>query len=178
MSFCQSRGLKKLIRADWDFSPIREGCFDVVVASDFIEHLDDDVSAVKKMYSTLKKGGLLLITVPAYPWMFSSHDLALNHKRRYSRAMLENLLKCAGVSEVKLFYWGGMLFPFMFPVRITQKVLLKKRNNEGKYETIKYELPRFLNDFFMWLLDFELRRIKENKPMKVGSSLVAIAVKR
>lgn len=178
LSFCRSRGLNKLILADWNFPPIREESFDAVVASDFIEHLEDDVGALRSMYSVLKKGGILLITVPAHPWLFSSHDLALKHKRRYSRPMLDKALKTAGVPQARLFYWGGVLLPFMIPVRMAQRFFVEKESESKNYETIKYKVPKILNDFFTGLLNFELRRIRGNKAMKIGSSLVAVAVKR
>lgn len=174
--FCHKRGLKKLILADWDFPPLKNESFDAVVASDFLEHLDDDVRAVKNMYSVLKEGGIMLLTVPAHPWLFSSHDVALKHKRRYSRNTLTKTLKSAGIWNAQVFYWGGVLLPFIVPIRMAQKIFLKRER--GSYETIKYEVPEFLNNFFIRALDFELRRTKKDRAMKLGSSLVAIAKKQ
>jgi hypothetical protein len=59
---------------------------------------------------------------------------------------------------------------------MVQKIFLKREKRN--YETIKYEVPEFLNNFFIRALDFELRRIKKDKAMKLGSSLVAIAKKQ
>lgn len=174
--FCHKRGLKKLILADWDFPPLKNESFDAVVASDFLEHLDDDVRAVGNMYSVLKEGGIMLLTVPAHPWLFSSHDVALKHKRRYSRKTLTKTLQSAGILNAQVFYWGGVLLPFIVPIRMVQKIFLKREKRN--YETIKYEVPEFLNNFFIRVLDFELRRIKKDKAMKLGSSLVAIAKKQ
>lgn len=174
--FCHKRRLRKLILADWDFPPLKGESFDAVVASDFLEHLDNDVRAVESMYSVLRYGGIMLLTVPAHPWLFSSHDVALKHKRRYSRKTLAKTLKSAGILQAKVFYWGGVLLPFIVPIRMTQKIFLKRKSQN--YETIKYEMPEFLNNFFIQALDFELRRIKRDKAVKLGSSLVAIARKQ
>lgn len=62
---------------------VRDESFDIVVALDVLEHLDDDVAAARELRRVLKPGGLLLVTVPAYRWLWSDHDVALGHRRRY-----------------------------------------------------------------------------------------------
>ena len=82
--------------------------FDLVVAFDVLEHIEDDVRAVIQIHRILKPKGCFIFTVPAFPFLFGSHDRALRHKRRYTKGMLEDLLR--GFKEICLGYWNASLF--------------------------------------------------------------------
>jgi SAM-dependent methyltransferase len=73
---------------------------DLVVALDVIEHLDDDRGVVAKIHDVLAPGGLFAVHVPAHPWLFSSHDVHLGHRRRYRPRELSALLREAGFDLV------------------------------------------------------------------------------
>ena len=96
--------------------------FDVVVATDVIEHINDDVTAVQAMLSLLKPGGDLFITVPAAPYLFGYHDEQLGHYRRYTLKMCRNVLP-TGVVVHKLRYFGMCLIPIAWWYSV------KKRKN-------------------------------------------------
>jgi SAM-dependent methyltransferase len=91
--------------------PLRSGTFDVVVASDVLEHIADHEAAAREIARVLKPGGVLVFSVPAHPWLWSSHDEALWHQRRYRRADLLRLLASAGLEVHWLSYWNAVLFP-------------------------------------------------------------------
>lgn len=76
------------------------GSMDLVVALDVIEHLDDDHGAVSRIHDVLAPGGLFAIHVPAHPWLFSSHDEHLGHRRRYRPGEVDALLRRAGLQVV------------------------------------------------------------------------------
>lgn len=84
--------------------------YDVVVATDVIEHIQDDVAAVRKLVSVLRPGGRLGITVPAMPSLFGHHDVSLGHYRRYTRSSLEKLI-APHVRIQDLRYFGVSLIP-------------------------------------------------------------------
>lgn len=86
------------------------GDFDCVIATDVLEHIEDDRTAFAKMVSLVKPGGLVLITVPAGQWLFGYHDVQLGHYRRYSRKTLRALVRplCA-IEAVR--YFGFSLIP-------------------------------------------------------------------
>lgn len=73
---------------------------DLVVALDVIEHLDDDRGVVRKVHDVLAPGGLFAVHVPAHPWLFSSHDVHLGHRRRYRPRELDVLLRDTGFEIV------------------------------------------------------------------------------
>src|SRR5207247_1080807 len=87
------------------------GWADAVLLLDVIEHLDDDVAALETARRALRPGGLLVITVPAYRWLWSGHDVALGHRRRYSARGLARLVERAGLHVVHASYFNTLLFP-------------------------------------------------------------------
>ena len=87
------------------------GWADVVLLLDVLEHLDGDRAALETARRALGEGGLLVVTVPAYQWLWSAHDVALGHRRRYTARGLRRLVETAGFSVVRLSYFNTLLFP-------------------------------------------------------------------
>jgi SAM-dependent methyltransferase len=108
-----SRGIAK-IEKGWlpDGMPFDNASFDVIAALDVLEHVPDDEAAVNALRSALVSKGLLLVTVPAYMWLWSRHDDLTHHKRRYSLKQIENLLKRSGFDVLYSSYFNTLLFPF------------------------------------------------------------------
>ncbi len=71
--------------------PFADASFDLAVSLDVIEHLEDDVGAMRELRRTVAPGGALLVTVPAYQWLWSGHDVINHHHRRYTRARCRRL---------------------------------------------------------------------------------------
>lgn len=79
-----------------DDLPVAPGWADVVLLLDLIEHLDDDAAGLRGARRALAEGGLLVVTVPAYWWLWSRHDVALGHRRRYGVGGLRRVVEGAG----------------------------------------------------------------------------------
>ncbi len=94
-----------------DGLPYRDHRFDLITALDVLEHIDDDRGSVEAMRDRMAPGGLLLATVPAYRWLWSRHDEASHHKRRYTRGRLAAILSAAGLHVVYSTYFNTLLFP-------------------------------------------------------------------
>jgi SAM-dependent methyltransferase len=90
-----------------------EETFDCVVATDVLEHIEDDVTAFEKLVRLVKPDGIVLITVPAGQWLFGFHDEALGHYRRYSRGQLRKLVSPRCRIEA-LRYFGFSLIPVCY----------------------------------------------------------------
>lgn len=97
--------------------------YDLIVALDVIEHIDDDLAALKALHSRLKTGGWLIITVPAYQFLWSNHDEINHHKRRYRRHQLSRLIQNAGYKVTYSSYFNTLLFPLVLLNRMLQKIL-------------------------------------------------------
>lgn len=87
------------------------GWADVVLLLDVLEHLDDDAAALGAARRALAPGGLLVVTVPAYRWLWSAHDVALGHRRRYTARELRRLVERAGFGVERVSYFNTLLFP-------------------------------------------------------------------
>ncbi len=91
LGYTRRRGLKRLVCGDSQALPFKGDCFDIVTAFDTIEHVEADAQMIGEAHRVLRPGGLLLATVPAHPALWSGHDVALHHKRRYRRREFERL---------------------------------------------------------------------------------------
>lgn len=100
------RGFKADI-ADWKTNTK----FDCVIASDVLEHIDDDKRVIKKIYAILKPGGCLILNVPSYKFLFGKHDIYLGHKRRYSDGELKAKLEESGFKIESQRHWNLLALP-------------------------------------------------------------------
>ena len=104
------RGLDTL-RADATRLPLADGSLDLVVAFDILEHIEDDDLAVSEVRRTLRPDGTCLVAVPADPKLWSAHDEAVDHVRRYTRETLSSVLHRGGFDIVAMTSWNVLLRP-------------------------------------------------------------------
>ncbi|MDB5491664.1 MAG: putative SAM-dependent methyltransferase [Micavibrio sp.] len=107
-----------------------KGPYNLVLMMDVLEHVPDDVALLKEYGDQMPKGGHVLITVPAFQFLWSGHDVFLEHYRRYTAKMVEDIVKAAGLEVVKTRYFFGLLFPLVCAIRFVKTKLL----NQGKIE--------------------------------------------
>ena len=142
------------------------GWADVVLLLDVIEHVDDDVAALAAARRGVADGGLLVVTVPAYRWLWSGHDEVLGHRRRYTAAELRAAAERAGFSVLRVSYFNTLLFPVVALVRIWKGL----RGDRG-HDLRRPAAP--LN----WMLErvFALERhLVPRVPLPYGASLLLI----
>lgn len=104
-----------------------EGPFDVITLLDVLEHLDDDLGSLRELFSLLRPGGLLLLTVPAYQWMWSEHDVVLHHRRRYTLGRLTAVVRNSDFEILRSSYYTSLLLPVMAAQRVASRVKPKRR---------------------------------------------------
>ena len=97
--------------------------YDLVALLDVLEHVPDDLGSLRAIHRRLKPGGALLLTVPANPWMWSAHDAAHHHFRRYTKKQLEELFLRSGLEIELLSYFNTLLYPLIAAARIAGKLL-------------------------------------------------------
>jgi len=108
-----------------DLSMFERDAYDLVALLDVLEHVPDDLGSLRAILKRLKPGGALLLTVPANPWMWSAHDVAHHHFRRYTRKQLEELFSKAGLEVQLLSYFNTLLYPLVAAARIIGKMTRK-----------------------------------------------------
>lgn len=144
--------------------------FDIIIASDCLEHLEDDEKALKNWNNLLKPKGLAYIFVPAFMSLWSKHDEVNMHFRRYKRNELRNKLKNNYFDIIKSSFWNFSLFTPITIARFLSRFKLSKKNNTGDLD----KLPIF-NNLLFTLLNFENMLLKHiNFPIGVSSYCIAI----
>jgi SAM-dependent methyltransferase len=117
----RERGLS-VMRADMVQLPVADKSLDLVVAFDVLEHIEDDLAAANEAHRVLRPGAMLLVAVPADPRLWSAHDDAVGHVRRYTRPTLTTLLTDAGFTIESIGSWNVLLRPV---------VALRRRKSTG-----------------------------------------------
>jgi SAM-dependent methyltransferase len=167
--FCSQRGIGGLTIGRVESMPYRGGRFDLILALDLLEHVSDDLALLRELWRVCKPGGHLLITVPAHQFLWSEHDEALHHKRRYSRRGLRRLISATGFETVRFSSAITFLLAPIAVFRLAQRLF--KRNRAPKTQLI--QLPRPVNWFLVGLLRAEAR-ILEYADLPSGVSIVAL----
>jgi len=168
---CRRRSGAPLVRGAAEGLPFPAGSFDLVTALDLLEHLDDDEAGLREIARVLRPGGLAVLTVPACPLLWSEHDEALDHRRRYLARPLRRLLARAGLRVEFLSYAILQLFPVILAFRLLQRCL---RGDRRRPKTALIALPPLLNRLLIYLLRLESWLLLRF-PLPLGVSLVAVA---
>jgi SAM-dependent methyltransferase len=149
---------------------VQDRHYDLIGAFDVIEHVDDDLAALESIAAKLKPGGMFVMTVPAHQWMWSAHDVVNQHKRRYSRRTLKQLVEASPLKLRKIGYLNSLLFPLAVAERVASK-LRGKENADLKLP------PAPLNAMFERIFAGE-RYLVGRLPLPPGLSLFAVASAR
>ena len=158
-----------LLQAEATHLPLAENVFDAVMLLDVLEHVDDR-ALLAGVHRILRPGGLVLITVPAMPWLWSGRDEAAHHLRRYTRRHLSRVLGNAQFSIEEVRYYQCLLMPI---VAIT-RFLGRRRPGPRGFEE---RPPSLVNTILTWVNTLEVK-LSDRIPWPWGSSLVAIGRKQ
>lgn len=157
IEFGLSKGIRNLsvVRGSEIRPP--EGGFDLILALDVIEHTEDDMETTRDLKRALKQGGMAIITVPAYQWMWGVQDEVAHHFRRYTMSSLIDVIKRSGDFKiVHKTYFNALLFAPIAIVRIFSKWFnLKDRESDFEIDNrVLSALFYFIFNIETWLLKF------------------------
>ena len=145
---------------------IARDAYDMVALLDVLEHVEDDVAALRAIAARMKPGATLLLTVPQHMWMWSGHDVANHHFRRYTKRTLRAAADAAGMRITLLQSFNSLLFP----LAVAARAAANARGQEGKQDALpSAPVNRVLTEIFA----FE-RHLVGRMPMLPGLSLVAL----
>lgn len=173
LSYCRERHLANLGRADVRHLPVRAGSVDVITALDLIEHIRDDHGLLGEFHRVLRPGGIAVMSVPAHKHLWSAHDVALHHYRRYEKREFRDLVTGAGLAPVRYTYTVSSAY---YPVVAYRKIknLFARGNAEPK--TDEFPLPRPVNAALLGLLNCEAGLLERHN-LPFGLSLLCVAKK-
>lgn len=149
-----------------DLSAFPESHYDLVALLDVLEHVSDDQAALGAIFGRLKPGGKLLVTVPGNPWMWSAHDEAHHHHRRYRQGQLAEVARAAGFEVDLLSPFNSLLFPLIAAARLAGKLTGRETADDAMP-------PQPLNAAFKAIFSLESALVGR-VPLPVGVSLVAV----
>jgi SAM-dependent methyltransferase len=148
LTYCKDRGHQRLALGVGEDLPWHEASFDGVVSLDVLEHIENDIRTAQNLFRICREGAVVVITVPATPWLWTTRDDRLLHKRRYTRAQLMAVARGAGFEVVKCSYYCVFFFPVVAAVVLLHRLL-------GRKPDVKDDVPSVnpvLNVLFRWLL--------------------------
>lgn len=148
IEFMKDSGYTRLIKVDDIKLPFKEKTYDMVCAFDVLEHIENQTGALKEWRRVLKDKGAIVITVPAYQWLWSDHDVSLYHERRYTTGRIKQAAKEAGLRVEKKSYAIVFSLPLIVAFRFINKVRGKKSSAETSY----VDVPSWVNSLFTKVL--------------------------
>jgi len=172
VAFCRNRGLKNIYQDRLPELKKVEQKFDVVTCLDVLEHVIDDDKTCDTISRLLKKNGRVIITVPAYPWLFSYWDKMLGHKRRYTPKSLTKVVENSKLKITKISYLYSFLLPIVIPFRFVREHLFS--SSEPKSDFI--EIPPMLHSILLTTAILEQKILKYIN-IRFGLSIICIATK-
>ena len=169
-SLAQDRNAGQVLTCSVLDMPFAEDSFDLAVSLDVIEHLDDDLAALRELRRVVAPGGALLVTVPAYQWLWSGHDEINHHRRRYTRRSLHDVAERAGWRQVRTSYFNSLLLPIAIILRVLDRV--SRKTTESSLDL--WVPPEPANWLLERPLDLEARVIARGGRIPAGLSLLTL----
>lgn len=158
--------------------PFGDNLFDLVCAFDVIEHVENDQLAVDEMVRACKDRGMICVTVPAYMFLWSKHDVVNNHFRRYSAQSLKNLFNKNAGRILYSSYFNSILFPAVAFFRLISGFLPEKSIRKGAGSDFSvFNQDSFINNVFYKIFYLELILLKKFKFL-FGTSLLLSWIKK
>jgi SAM-dependent methyltransferase len=128
--FARTRCACPMLLGDITQVPIASGSVDLVTAFDIIEHVEDDGAAFAELGRVCRRGGHMLVTVPAFQFLWGNQDIVSHHRRRYTLAELGAHVRSAGFEPRRLSYFNAILFPAVAAVRVARRLRGEPRRGE------------------------------------------------
>jgi SAM-dependent methyltransferase len=170
VGLARARGAGEVVEGSVLDMPFEPAAFEMAASLDVIEHLQDDLQALRELRRVVVPGGALLVTVPAYQWLWSGHDEINHHHRRYTRRSLQRAGEQAGWQQVRTTYFNSLLLPAAILLRVLDR--FSRKTTESSLDL--WVPPTPIN----WLLErplaLEAALIGRGGRIPAGLSLLAV----
>jgi SAM-dependent methyltransferase len=166
----RERGCGEVIEGSVLEMPFADASFDLAVSLDVIEHLEEDLDALRELRRTVAPGGALLVTVPAYQWLWSGHDEINHHHRRYTRRSLQTVAEQAGWRQERTSYFNSLLLPVAILLRVLDR--FNRKTTESSLDL--WVPPEPVNRVLELPLTLESQLIARGGRIPAGLSLLSV----
>jgi len=173
VEFCSQRGLRGVRKGSLEELPFEDARFDLILAIDVIEHMDDDRRALAELRRVAAPGARLIVTVPAYQWLWSQHDESFHHRRRYTARRVREQVLATGWSPTVCTHFFATLLP---PVALVR--LLRPLRSGGNGRSDLQIAPAALNRGLELPVRAEARLIERGVRLPAGVSIGLACVTR
>lgn len=174
IEICMDKGIKDVAVARGEDTGFSNDQFDLLIASDVLEHIGDELKALQEWKRVLRSKGKAIIFVPAFKSLWSSHDVVNCHYRRYNRKGLLSVLTENGFSVERISYWNFLLFFPVSTARLLGRLIGRGKNkNIGELDVAHPLANRLLSS----LLRIENRLLSSGINSPFGISLFAVVSK-
>lgn len=163
--FCRERGFDSVQQAGLEQLPFADGSFDLIAATDVLEHVEAEQEALRELRRVTAPGAAMLLTVPAYMWLWTAEDDRLHHKRRYTLGRLRRATEEAGWRPVLSSYFNSALLP---AIAATRQLT---RNRDDDDQTDVERTPEWLNGPLLMPMRLEARLIRAGARFPAGVSI-------
>jgi SAM-dependent methyltransferase len=170
ITWARNRGIGEIVKGSITEAPFPDDRFDFAVCLDVLEHIDEELAALRELRRILRPGGRLLVTVPAYQSLWSEHDVINHHKRRYTRASLASVATAAGWVTAWTTYFNGTLLP---AAAMHRRLSMLRRSVDEPVSDLELT-PRRLNGLLALPLTAEAWAIGHGWRLPAGLSLMAV----
>ena len=150
--------------------PFADAAFDLAVALDVLEHVGDDAFALRELARVVRPGGLLVVTVPQYGWLWGEHDVLSHHHRRYTRAMLLGRAAAAGFAAERVTSFNAALLAPIAGARLLQRA----RRRAAPVSDLGRTPQGVVNGALERVLRREAALLRSGRDLPVGVSLLAV----
>ena len=171
-TFCEEKKLGKVMIGDISNSNLEDNYYHLVLATDIVEHVDNDSLAIKEIARILKSGGHLIITVPTFMCLWGLQDRVSMHKRRYLLWQIKEKIESANLKIIESYYFNFLLF---LPIYIARKII----------DLFKIELPSensvnsgFVNQILKMIFNIDVFIARKVKKIPFGVSAFILAKKQ
>lgn len=175
--YCIKRGFPQCAQTDSSALPFADDSFDLVTMFDAIEHIEDDHQTMAEVARVLKPGGKVIISVPAYQFLYTNNDRVAQHFRRYNRKSTRMLFEKACLDVERNTHANVLLFPIILVVVMMTKIVefVFDANKESSHNNLSWPMPSFVNNILYRIFTAELI-VTRHADWPIGHSIVAIAI--
>ena len=178
ISYCKSQNISEVYRMDAAKLSFADASFDLIIASDILEHMQDDEAVLREWRRVLSDKGVLILFVPAFMFLWSKHDEVNHHYRRYTKKVLLGKFGVSGFSIEQIGYWNFLLFVPIALLRLFQRALGFLFGKKDTGDRVSRLGTGFLNGLLSRLVRCENVLIGRGWALPIGSSIYVVAQKR